>query len=1253
MWMRKHLAFYLLLAAGFLTRPGLYAQPSERALHLIIYSESGSVVKFPDLLARVHDYVLQLYAAPGELKRLHQDDAVDDQDLKSLPQPFFRAPDRLLMMSFGMSGAALNSLGGRFARATTADSLGAAIAFLARLIAGGETYAGQDNVAIPNFLRSYLPSYQPEGKYAWTFSRYAVVAALRYAAQTLAANQFFDHIYITRIASNFTSDEADNFGKDRDNLQNKLPAGFMFAEEIISEFNKNFRLNKCVSIAVGKRVGTQYPIMVDTYEILPKRPPGMELYTNTVYRRDADSGGVALDSLRVQVDNLPAFALAGGAIIVHPGGKQAGAHAISADTSHFSVDKNIVRWNNLVFQPRAGESLDRNTKIQIKLNVHYESTLDKSLRLPLAVSMTSPKKINVTKAPMATKTTTVLLLLVLLLTAGGLGYFLLYKPPIRVVLDEKKNYELLAPKSKSGDGPIYGIHWSRGGKPVFKISLINISPRYHLLNADVRVTLSRPTRRENVKNTKIWYDVYVGEDSEPLMQFIDLGREIALPAMSPEKKVTLNLCFDFSDQPAPSAQDGAAHEFVFMLERRCGIGRLQTYPLKIFTIRLLPSLEKCWIGFDPGTTGSCVAVGTDHDRIFLINLESTQTEQAFPLADLDANSYPKLSSCISPSWVWLPNDIDEQQLSNPIDSPASSIYYGAQARQEASSGTGRGLAFHSAKKLLGTEIVMPLAGEKETKIAGKTIISLLASRLAVRARAFIAAGLHDEEKRLGANAEALEGKNAVLAVPIAFSSGQINEMKSCFSNLNFAEVLTIYEAEAAALYSLFIRKSQQNEPKLRETGGTMMIVDFGGATLNVSILQYHPPGPRQNKKAIQILSRVGYALGGETINGIIARLAWKQLLRKLDEKLPINIDPFSIEASLNHGLLHNVNGAEDWHGFALAFCNQVEKEKIEAWGAGKDSFRPLDVPFANFFKKHLKYDLPEITKGPRRISISEEEAAVESRRQHEPGSEELAEKMIVSLPLEDVKQSADYQRLVALIRQAATLALELQYKNCSQKIDALLLSGRAIHFPGLEEAIRSELKNIPVIRLDLHEAKIAVAAGAVYYGNQRRNLELSQEMTTCNFGVKVKGEHAEEFAFYNILPIHKKFVDGVAKSDKLSQPIDVTYNRGFLEVYQVFSKPEEAGRILKTKSERYRYQPVGNIPVPAAAKSIENIVMRLDQSSDLTMSVDFDVERDVSMRPTQLKWSEIQNQEASLAEWLPVWQYAAYKMKDAQKKAKA
>ncbi|MBV6505700.1 MAG: hypothetical protein ILNGONEN_01264 [Syntrophorhabdaceae bacterium] len=1235
MWMKRRFnhRLILLMMLWLLAVENTFAQSAGRALHIILYSESGNVVTYRNLLERTNGYLLHLFTQPGELRvDTKKGDEINDERSES-QRPLFHKNDQIIMLSFGMNDGTIDALKNS---PNTSDSLTAAMAFLDRLVAFRDKFQGEDTEQVRNFLETQLPGYQAQGKYSLTFSYYAPVAALQQISHLIESEDYFDHIYMTIIANKLTYDEKRLSGIDRSNLVSKSPLIYYSISSVNEEFKNNFRKEDLVLISVGWQ-GGQYPIIIHTYEISPRHKPDLEIYSSDILMKSAGSDRLALAGLKVLLSKKPNyFNVSGGELIVNEVGKP--LHSIQFGGNDFEIRDDTLEFKNMIFQPHENETWDKRAQIQIKFNVNYKYALQNGL--PITASIATSRPVKVSKARSVSSSTKGLFLVLFLLPLSVVVYIVRYRPKIAFEFGQK--HERLAGVSAAED-LIYGLRWDNRGQHLFDINVVNRSSLIHFLpgRAVVNIVL-KSTSKKLQDTTRVALEDAVGNPKKFHSDDIELRN------LRPGKTDGINLVFDFSNQPMPAPGEESDYEFVFEANLDYGFFKPRFHDLKTFVVRVLPPLEKCWIGFDPGTAGSCVAFGTDQDQIYQVHLGESTVDPSSPgccLASQDQNQ-----NSIMPSWVWIPENLLDQVDKLSVSQKQEHIMYGSEAQIQTKGRLKKGFAFHSAKKLLGTDIVM--SSSTGTSISGKTIVSLLAERMLLKTRAVLEKGVRQDSQQRGIPSQKFEGKNAVVAVPIAFSPGQINEMNACFARLNLNEIRTIYEAEAAALYYLFIHKLKANEPPLHKTGGVMMVVDFGGATLNISILRYIP-GQGAAKDSIQILSRVGYAIGGETINRIIASLAWEKFKTAMGENFSTGIDPFLIDSAVNNDLLKRDKGETEWYHFAVDFWDKVEGDKVANWGSGKngyDNTRKLpDLPI-NFREFYAKTPLPH----PRAGNAQEPEQEQEREQ----------EAMQISLSLEEVTKSPGYQRLLKLIKEATALSLELWEDNTSapagvpvffkrvlgffsrkpsKTIDVLLFSGRAIHFPGIVETIKSALKDQPSmvdVLLDVHESKIAVAAGAVYYGIQRDNLELSQERTTCNFGFTVKKQRADEFVFYNILPIHSRFENGVAKSAARKEKINVRYNTGSLEFFQVFSKPEEADKWFTTKDGQYRCRPIATMEVPEHAKQITNLNMSIDKNNNFKTVFDFDGSRKVELKVDKIKWSEIQNKDDSFAEWLPVWELA-------------
>jgi hypothetical protein len=260
-------------------------------------------------------------------------------------------------------------------------------------------------------------------------------------------------------------------------------------------------------------------------------------------------------------------------------------------------------------------------------------------------------------------------------------------------------------------------------------------------------------------------------------------------------------------------------------------------------------LQDVWVSFDPGTTGSCVAVGSASENIIIC--EDGAKNKIIPsVIAFDKSANFHLSNSKIPESIYDYGTIAER------------IRYGKKGY----------IGFRSIKKLLGfkdkKEIVFNNGNSLNLK--GKDMASLLVKGLYKDVNAYF--------NRLDFNADDYKRNGlfsplrAVVAIPNNFTASKIQDMIDCIANLNqFKEIRYVYEAEAVLFYYLS-NFSKFNPKDTSFDSETVLVFDMGGATINATIVtSYKTLVNNRIKYDIDFLGKIGYGIGGDTIDYCISK----------------------------------------------------------------------------------------------------------------------------------------------------------------------------------------------------------------------------------------------------------------------------------------------------------------------------------------------------------------------------------------------
>ena len=295
-------------------------------------------------------------------------------------------------------------------------------------------------------------------------------------------------------------------------------------------------------------------------------------------------------------------------------------------------------------------------------------------------------------------------------------------------------------------------------------------------------------------------------------------------------------------------------------------------------------LQDAWVGFDPGTTGSCVAVGSATDNIIL--------------------GEDKARNNIIPSILVF--DKSEPFQENGVEIPEQIYKHGSAAAVFYQS-PGKYKGFQSIKKLLGYKDIKEVVFEnsKTLHLRGKDLAGLLVKGLFKDMETFF--------NRSDINPEnynrdgAFNPLRAVVAIPNNFTITKIQDMVDCIDNLNqFKEIRYVYEAEAVLFYYLsnFSELSKGETPSNSET---LLVFDMGGATINATVVTTNKTLVNERPKYdIDFLGKIGFGIGGDTIDYCISRFILSfsdefpmlSSIHILENKIPLALLAFKIKMEI-------------------------------------------------------------------------------------------------------------------------------------------------------------------------------------------------------------------------------------------------------------------------------------------------------------------------------------------------------------------
>ena len=575
-----------------------------------------------------------------------------------------------------------------------------------------------------------------------------------------------------------------------------------------------------------------------------------------------------------------------------------------------------------------------------------------------------------------------------------------------------------------------------------------------------------------------------------------------------------------------------------------------------------PELGTTWVGFDPGTTGSCIAAGTHGDSIVVEGERDLQDK-------------------ITPSLIVFGSFWETDRPPNFSEDgiPESCCLIGTRA--QADFGLPGTASFQSFKRFLGYREPIRLSfAEGDLEFEGKDLSRLLVRHVYENFENF----LHHRHPDISLG-DGRRRARCVVAIPNTFTLTQSQAMRQVVADLGkFDEVRCLTEAEAVFFYHLSrLRQVPANHPR------TVMVFDMGGSTMNATILRFRAfdlEGQRRYK--IDILGRMGYGIGGDAIDYYLIRALCRALRADLGENFR-PFDPFikrsdaREQTALKQRWSRAAGEIKVRHGTTMA-----KRERLTANEA------LLDIINDNVFQDGLEH----LEMGPNFLKLFETTAPWPEHPLH--SQPELLHG--VFLPMDE------------LIR-------EIVRGTRKVRLDAVIYSGRSCRFPSITQRVRDALRKARQypreILLPGEELKSAVSRGCCWYGLNHAGILVSAPTTSAAYGFGHTAELGRSH-FVNLIPAGSTFkplrgpeeVGCVAGRVKLARPSAFAFDNRQIIFYQVMGSAKKA----LAKGQRHRVTPLLAMP---ARQEVSAVGMTLSEADTSEHTLSFQRDPDLT-RPGDL-----------------------------------
>lgn len=479
---------------------------------------------------------------------------------------------------------------------------------------------------------------------------------------------------------------------------------------------------------------------------------------------------------------------------------------------------------------------------------------------------------------------------------------------------------------------------------------------------------------------------------------------------------------------------------------------------EVYDFYFIEDLGRAWVGFDPGTSGSCVAVG---------NPSGALNDPSISLVEV---SRGRTMTKIIPSRIIFNKSFAGKSIDMLL--PGIDYEYGIAADRNwrASRNMPR---FQSIKKLLGykkaeEDKIGVMAGGTTLKFSGVDLAHMLMRGLNRDLMEYLNNMSGTDRQRVTDNGECPQ--RAVVAIPNNYTLPKIEDMIASVERLGkFKEIRFIYEAEGV-LFN-YLRKTFGQKQSGTET---VMVYDMGGATINLTVFRItYTSKNGSTYYNISTLGRIGYAVGGDNIDVALMEYIFTMVSDNEDKRHDYEKKHKTeiLEAILD--LKKNIINANR--------CG-ADPVKLGNSAAGLLGALYDKEGFCNFANRLLN-------------SFGGIDDSV-------VGGEDFTKKIL--LEILDSKELQDF--VYSRVKDAVVEILKYpEVKPVT--IDKLLFAGRSTMFPGIRSMVETFVKShsrrvkIPNI-FDDEEVKTSVAYGACWYGIYNGLVTLDNSRLTSVYGFK-------------------------------------------------------------------------------------------------------------------------------------------------------
>ncbi len=1093
---------FLILLISVLLPIIVYSQPNQVVnKHIIVvYDFSGSVLKQTDNVRRANAYLTQLISQgpiqEEEVQRFN-DHLLNNLDIMGFKEPLLGSGDILTFLSFGINREDISS-----AANTPQGNLNFVHRLSKNLIHTHGNFPNDSEISIEDFLNRRLPTTN-SSHYNYTVSRYVLPILLNVIPEIYA-----HHMLCIIISDYRYGDTLPSFG-DIEVFQRYAPLYVNDMNQVERSFQQLFITQDLLTLHIGGVKG----IVIKVMDLSGRGIPRINFdETQQILLSQENKEEFNLPQINFKIRNISdIFEIKEKFFqITFPVSGKSRSYGVNIIGGNLYLGNIVTESINIPASivPELGNT----AKVKLCLKGIYNYKSKYGTKFSIFIE-SEERVINIERLsgdiPLAYK---VIGLIAILMILGG-SFIYIFVPSPGIGCEMESNPE----RREKINGKMCDIYeWTPHTSKIY-------------IRIKIRNT-QRKFIRKNLKTTIFYNDKWLTNhfhnlDAKITYLYKDYcqGQQIRIKDLKPGESDYAAISLDLSGTQEPPYKNSKEPMSIdFSIESNDK--RIKSIHVP-YNFIITPQMGKFWIGIDPGTTNSAIAGGDSPDNIEPVKLGEREN--------------------IILSAICIRESIGEEvELNKQF---GNGVECGEKAKLRIPMSPER--VFLSAKKLLGygnTRKIKINGKEKEFK--GADAVSILSDYLVKQARQYF------EEKISG---EAPKINKAVVAVPNTFTPNKINQMKECIQNCEgIEEVLHVYEAEAVVLYYVS-DYSNLNVGRKIPVGDIeyIMVFDFGGGTINVSIISVRQRG---SKKEINVLYRIGYGIGGDNIDWIVAHLIWDKLGQYYGELS----SPFLNEKDLN------IQDLEDWRLLKYNLKHTAEEQ--------------FKIPLSEKYNREKASD-PD----PGKISITEDLQLLKNKTP-----------INVNISLKDVINSKKLD-ILKLVKEAAQEVYSLFKKEKPFiNIDTLIFAGKSSLFYKIHETILEVIEERDNVFIPpMENVKLAVSLGAAFYGVEKDHIDLTRNKTFLHYGLlRFNSLDKRDVDFSTIIPLHTYYFEDAAVREV--HDINVQYNNDLFRFYQVAGNdPNEVMR----KGIKYKMTEIAK--VMHHTQKAESIKMKVDTKDNLWIKI--------------------------------------------------